>query len=644
MIFTDLVLENFGRFYGRQALKLAPGVYVVHGRNGLGKTTLLNAVRWVLYGQYRDRQDRRVPPEVMLNRHARREGLRQFSVELVIAAGSDTYLIRRTQVVSEVSSPPSEMYVERNGLPVTAADQGRAVAHLLNEDISRFFLFDGEQLQKYESLLLHEDTASQLIKHSIEQILGLPVLEDAIRDLSAVKDELGKRLARHARQTQKLEQVGARAEQLQAKLDAKRKEIEELRALDDEQREIIKDRDEFLLRYEDSMEALKNLEAVESQLVDLSERSVQLGALLGEEMRYVWRDVLATALATKLDQLREAQAQLERNAARQHIRDEAQRSIDDGRCALCAEPLSQAGITALKAALLHAEEATTAADTAIVDHLPQLPLLTKVAVTGHSDTAVRLDCEIAGLQSREIVLRQDATRLREVLQNVPEQQVATAAKERNEAYEAAGRLGELLKRTEEERQTAEEQLRRAQDEIRKEAGVSGDPHLGRALDLADGLLTVFQAAKLKYRDELRIAVEQSASEAFAQLTSEPAFERLRINDSYGLEIVDDRGDVVVGRSAGQEQIVALALVAALNRNATRHAPVMMDTPFGRLDPEHRARVLSFLSHFADQVFLLVHGGEVQDADLAVIANDIRERYDLHRDAPDRTTIMVRSAI
>lgn len=644
MIFTQLVLENFGRFYGRQALRLAPGVYVLHGRNGLGKTTLLNAVRWVLYGHYRDRQDRAVPPEVMLNRPARREGTRQFSVELTIEEGSDSYLIRRTQVVSEVSSPPSEMYVERNGLPVTAADQVRVVAHLLNEDISRFFLFDGEQLQKYESLLLHEDTASQLIKQSIEQILGLPVLEDAIRDLAAVKDELGKRLARQARQTQKLQQVGARAEQLQAKLDTKRKEIEELRALDDVQRQIIKDRDEFLLRYEDSMEALKNLEAVESQVVDLTERIGQLRALLGEEMRYVWRDVLATALAPRLDQLQEAQAQQEREAARRHIHDAAQRSIDDGRCALCGEPLSQERITALKQTLLTEGEATLAADMAVVDQLMQLPVLAKVTLTGHSDTAVRLDREIAGLQSREVILRQEASRLREALQNVPEQQVATAAKERNEAYEAAGRLGELLKRTEEERQTTEEQLRRAQDEIRKEADATGDPHLGRGLGLADDLLTVFQAAKLKYRDELRIAVEQSASEAFAELTSEPAFERLRINDGYGLEIIDDRGDVVAGRSAGQEQIVALSLVAALNRNATRRAPVMMDTPFGRLDPEHRARVLRFLSRFANQVFLLVHGGEVQDADLAVIANDIRERYDLHRDAPDRTTIMVRSAV
>jgi hypothetical protein len=39
-------------------------------------------------------------------------------------------------------------------------------------------------------------------------------------------------------------------------------------------------------------------------------------------------------------------------------------------------------------------------------------------------------------------------------------------------------------------------------------------------------------------------------------------------------------------SAGSEQIVALSLIGALNRCATREGPVVMDTPFGRLDRRH----------------------------------------------------------
>ena len=87
--------------------------------------------------------------------------------------------------------------------------------------------------------------------------------------------------------------------------------------------------------------------------------------------------------------------------------------------------------------------------------------------------------------------------------------------------------------------------------------------------------------------------------------------------------------------------MALSLIAALNRNAVRRGPVMMDTPFGRLDPEHRSKILQFLSHLAEQVFLLVHGGEVNDQDLGAIAASITEQYVLRRDDIERTTLVLK---
>src|SRR5688572_28166349 len=100
MIITTLSLKDFGIFYGLQSLSFQPGLYVIHGRNGRGKTTLLNAVRWALYGDYKDRQTRSVPASLTLNRQARREGRSEFSVEMVVSDGTDEYLLRRRQFVS----------------------------------------------------------------------------------------------------------------------------------------------------------------------------------------------------------------------------------------------------------------------------------------------------------------------------------------------------------------------------------------------------------------------------------------------------------------------------------------------------------------------------------------------------------------
>ena len=55
MIFQELVLENFGPYKGRQVFNLCPGkeqqtIVLLGGMNGGGKTTLMDAIRWALYG------------------------------------------------------------------------------------------------------------------------------------------------------------------------------------------------------------------------------------------------------------------------------------------------------------------------------------------------------------------------------------------------------------------------------------------------------------------------------------------------------------------------------------------------------------------------------------------------------------------
>jgi DNA sulfur modification protein DndD len=642
MIVAALRLRNFGIFYGAQTMDLTPGLYVFHGRNGRGKTTLLNAIRWTLYGHFQDRQGREVPPEVVLNRQAGREGTHEFSVELKIIEGGDEYLLRRTQFLSPAGPAPSQAYMERNSVALSAGDRDRTIQQLLSERISQFFLFDGEQLQRYESLLLHQDSGSQLIKQSIEQILGLPVLDNALRDLAAVRDEFNKRLARQARQTQQLEQLGARAEQAQADLDSKTADIEQVQTLEEEQKRIIAESDQFLQKYENSLDQLKNLETLDEKVADLHEQRKVLRGHLADQVRESWRDVLAVAVRPKVTELRQRLESRQQALVLRMTREQLEASLATRRCVVCDQTIDADHERHLADEIARMASVGAEPAEATPDDYGQLSVLASIVDTGHAQAAVQLDRQIAELDSQEVVLKQESAQLREALQNLPENEVTTSQKARDLAQQEVGRLRSALEQAELAKSEIEERLHRAQDVIRRAGGGGGQQaDLGRAIDLAESLLLVFDAAKAQFRDELRVSVEASATEVFRQLTNEPSFERLAINDAYGLEIVDSRGDVVTGRSAGQEQVVALSLIAALNRNARRRAPVMMDTPFGRLDPEHRTKILRFLPQIADQVFVLVHGGEITDADLSVIAASINEQFELTRDDTDRTSILPR---
>ena len=58
MIFTELVIENFGAYAGKHTIDLRPEskgviqpIILFGGMNGGGKTTLMDAIRLALYGQ-----------------------------------------------------------------------------------------------------------------------------------------------------------------------------------------------------------------------------------------------------------------------------------------------------------------------------------------------------------------------------------------------------------------------------------------------------------------------------------------------------------------------------------------------------------------------------------------------------------------
>jgi DNA sulfur modification protein DndD len=167
-----------------------------------------------------------------------------------------------------------------------------------------------------------------------------------------------------------------------------------------------------------------------------------------------------------------------------------------------------------------------------------------------------------------------------------------------------------------------------------------DPRIAMQSKLYLGLRSIFERSVGTFRDRLRQDVEAKASEIFKDLTTEPDYSALRINDRYGLTLVDENGREIIERSAGAEQVVALSLIGALNRVATREGPLVMDTPFGRLDTQHRANILRFVPRLGTQALLLVQSGELdRTRDLAAISGKVARQYELVRDgSPTRSRI------
>ena len=166
-----------------------------------------------------------------------------------------------------------------------------------------------------------------------------------------------------------------------------------------------------------------------------------------------------------------------------------------------------------------------------------------------------------------------------------------------------------------------------------------DQRSGKIVELISRLEQCFGDSIERLRDDLREGVQALATSTFRDLTTDKSYKGLRINRNYGLTIIDEHNREVPLRSAGAEQVVALSLIDALNQAGRSPGPVVMDTPFGRLDPNHRRNVLHHLPSSSAQVVLFVHEGEVNpEKDLDVVAERVGAVFRLERVSSSQTRI------
>ncbi|RUV10283.1 AAA family ATPase, partial [Mesorhizobium sp. M5C.F.Ca.IN.020.32.2.1] len=94
----SLEVTNFGPFKGTQRVEFPQdiGVSVFYGENMRGKTSLLNAIRFALFGTVMGRGRRNLSLYDLVNLEARTEGVRNFEVRLELTHAGAHYRLTRT--------------------------------------------------------------------------------------------------------------------------------------------------------------------------------------------------------------------------------------------------------------------------------------------------------------------------------------------------------------------------------------------------------------------------------------------------------------------------------------------------------------------------------------------------------------------
>jgi DNA sulfur modification protein DndD len=641
LLLKRLEVDGFGPFASRQEIEFAtePGVTVVYGENMRGKTSLLNAIRYAFFGVAYQRGARPRRLGTLVNRDNAAEGRHEFSVSLKFDHDGHAYELVR-ECTSTVSEPRSdadyhqEVLLRRGSAALGPQEREHALKVVFPAEISRFFLFDGELLQEYEELLINESEAGKKISEAIERILGVPVLKRARAHLTMLSERAEGQAAREASRHQATQAVGNALQNATTLREEHRREMarkqQDLQSLTDQRVNI----EEMLKSQQRYSSILEERDATSARLeeirLELRQRSVELQ----KAMSGAWRSVLGQTVR-EARVAAQAELQVEFDQRLIFLRRQA---IQSSHCAVCDQTLSRDLVIRLQTTVAHAELPDDIGS--ISPAMVKLADLAKFQELDNSGEIRQLARRLNELQHDQVVARERLDDLNARLVDADQESIRQSHASFAEILARIAIVKQGIDSEAGEIERYDQNIQR----LRKTLEASSTPDLVatqvRASTLRESA-EVFGAAIERYKSDLRSRVEATASTLFREMTTEKQdYASLSINESYGLTIVHRDGRSEVARSAGAEHVVALALMGALQRNSPLRGPIVMDSPFGRLDDNHTSNVVKALPSMADQVVLLVYEAEVgRDRMRELLGDSLRREYELSRISARRTQIV-----
>lgn len=642
----SLTAHNFMPYKGKIELTFPQdeqrNVMIVFGDNMRGKTSLLNAIRWAFYGEAVGRHSHPIPLQEIVNKDAALVDDWRVEVHIKFEANGHAYDLRRVaerrQMVATPSRPEDftrSIHLTRDGSAVSGDQVEAEIGLIAPKQISRFFLFDGELLQEYETLLIEDSQQGQQIKEAIEQVLGVPALTNGRVDIQTILKQAQKRQNADLKQIAGLEKQAERQAELTGKIDAIDRDLENLNA------KLKKVREERTT-LEDEVEAAQSVIGAKAKLdAKLGEQKTLLEDCEQKEadrldlLSGAWKDLLETQIQMRRNQLERERRELmdsikKRSGLAQKVSDLRQ-LLDTRECPTCEQVLSDERRSQIGEALGKAEAELQSIDDSsaeLQEISGQIDAISKIRGINARDRLRQVEKDLQGYHVRLTQIENDIEKLRDEIAGYDTAEIARKRVLLTEKTREEGRLQGDIKDQNAERKKLVDELAVSQKAIE---GLTKDRTQRSTVkvSLCSDLERVFSQSIEQLRDKLRKRVEELANDAFRHMTTQKSYRGLEINNNYGLQIVDSSGRHVAVRSAGAEQIVALSLIDGLNRTGRAAGPVIMDTPFGRLDLNHRDNILSYLPSVTSQFVLLVHSGEIRkETDLAVIAERVGAVYEI----------------
>jgi DNA sulfur modification protein DndD len=660
MVFSAIHLQNFKSFYGDykienldKGLSENQNIILFGGINGAGKTTFLEAVFLCFYGMSAELHPSKGAKYesyesyiyALLSNKVRETGLRNPSMSVEVFLNDipitsnipRNISIKRTWSFTDNGYKSELLEILENDKPINELDiseyQERIEA-ILPRNVSQFFFFDGERIQDFAG-----DSDSEFAK-SLKDVLGINLYAKLAKDLKEVRSRIlseynrdkdsNVKINEHRTDKARFENENQSA---QIEIDTLGDEVSDL----DTQIESIELETQRVTRISASSRDDYELERTklegEKEALESSYSDFTMEYLPFVLSSYLFPEIaVQLSLEQKISQIKATQAAVEPQIESiiesifdnqpspnfemtKAIRRYFELKIDTALRAFLGSNTEGVSQTEILHNLVETDIVKIRQFFGTIDH----DITTRMAKT--ADRLKQIGLTLEKIRNTEIRSGSNTDFIQELFDKMDKLKEARTLK--NERIRQ-------LKATIEQNKTRIETSQREITNWEKRAKVS-DQHKSQ-MEYAERMLKTIQEFQKRFQATRTVELENEILWMWNELNHKPDWiNRFSINPEANFEIRlydSNNGEIDKTKlSAGEKEIFAIALLWALSKVSGKRLPIIIDTPFGRLDSIHRLNLVkNYFPKASHQVIILSQDEEIKKEYYDLIQPCISKEY------------------